>query len=631
MRRFATILGVVPMLVSCADGRERSAPLALEQPLFTATTSKVCMVLGIGSRKGDGPTGDPAYLPHNFPGVSATWIHWTSLGAHPPAPNTTWAPSPPYVLPALIQPVLCEAAGCFSAVSPGKYHPAGFSPVILGTDWSHSFEYRGSDGQTRTVFTYGDTDAAPWVGRDPNNAYVTWNDDAMGFTTQTATPGSSATFPCIDINFYARPEDGTQIDPATLDGLHASGGYWTGILGIPGPGFAVRNAAKGYDEAFAVFQDLPLGANLWTGYITCNTDSDCRAAGAGGPTDRCIYDPRVLTRACKYGPGLTDNPPCNAGANMCFTRIDRGRLGNSPEGTNAFVRPQPGVKVASATVEQAYTNKFSVRSFARNPSDDAEVYVLGRESWFGTSNYRMHPYLMRQKYVPASGGLQAALYWKGTCGGGACTDTSNNPDFVADPSQAVKIYNETKDVIWTTSFRYLQALADLDGKGWVVMYGGRVPSAVRKHPYFKLIGPTNSFAPGATYPPDLSWDTTSYPLGVYMRRAARPWSSWTDPVEVFNPSKPAVYEGFCESFYWDQSNVYDQRPAGFTGFTGCSAAQLPHNTSLYRYKERGSAGEYSPDIIERFTRPISGGVELYWTISVWHPYQVMLQRTIVRP
>jgi hypothetical protein len=36
---------------------------------------------------------------------------------------------------------------------------------------------------------------------------------------------------------------------------------------------------------------------------------------------------------------------------------------------------------------------------------------------------------------------------------------------------------------------------------------------------------------------------------------------------------------------------------------------------------------YAPEIIERWTTPRADAVDLYWHVSTWDPYEVVLMRT----
>jgi hypothetical protein len=41
---------------------------------------------------------------------------------------------------------------------------------------------------------------------------------------------------------------------------------------------------------------------------------------------------------------------------------------------------------------------------------------------------------------------------------------------------------------------------------------------------------------------------------------------------------------------------------------------------------------YAPNVVDAWTRPDgAGGVELYWNVSIWNPYAVLLVRTTLRP
>jgi hypothetical protein len=79
--------------------------------------------------------------------------------------------------------------------------------------------------------------------------------------------------------------------------------------------------------------------------------------------------------------------------------------------------------------------------------------------------------------------------------------------------------------------------------------------------------------------------------------------------------------------YWDQNGTVTPKPPGAT-FGGCPANLLTQNTALNRYI-RGTGGEYGADILERFSISNPTGATIYWLMSTWNPYRVIVQRTVV--
>jgi hypothetical protein len=43
-----------------------------------------------------------------------------------------------------------------------------------------------------------------------------------------------------------------------------------------------------------------------------------------------------------------------------------------------------------------------------------------------------------------------------------------------------------------------------------------------------------------------------------------------------------------------------------------------------------NGGVYSPHIIEPWLQPQADGVDVFWHISNWNPYEVILLKTVIR-
>ena len=98
--------------------------------------------------------------------------------------------------------------------------------------------------------------------------------------------------------------------------------------------------------------------------------------------------------------------------------------------------------------------------------------------------------------------------------------------------------------------------------------------------------------------------------GIVMHSAALPWGPWSEPEMVFHPVDDG---GYCGFLHLTQSfdNVLD---------LGCE-----HNVTTPGRENPGSA--YGPFVMERYTTGDENTVTLYFTLSMWHPYNVLLFTT----
>jgi Domain of unknown function (DUF4185) len=96
------------------------------------------------------------------------------------------------------------------------------------------------------------------------------------------------------------------------------------------------------------------------------------------------------------------------------------------------------------------------------------------------------------------------------------------------------------------------------------------------------------------------------PRGITMRSAEKPWGPWSDGTIVFEP--------------W--------RDNGYGHFMHISAKVKDKKDTLSDPKREDEwGGEYGPYIMARFTRATDGGCRIYYTMSTWNPYQVVVMQS----
>jgi len=98
------------------------------------------------------------------------------------------------------------------------------------------------------------------------------------------------------------------------------------------------------------------------------------------------------------------------------------------------------------------------------------------------------------------------------------------------------------------------------------------------------------------------------PRGITMRSADRPWGSWTDGEVIFQPWDDGGYCNFMHVSYQDRN---------------CDSVQDPGRDDEW-------AGEYGPYIISSLARTHDGVTTVYFVMSTWNPYAVMLMKTDLR-
>ena len=97
------------------------------------------------------------------------------------------------------------------------------------------------------------------------------------------------------------------------------------------------------------------------------------------------------------------------------------------------------------------------------------------------------------------------------------------------------------------------------------------------------------------------------PRGITMRSADRPWGPWSDGEVIFQPWNDGGYCHFMHVAFSSQN---------------CDAVSDPG-------RENEWAGEYGPYMIPTLAQNHGGTTTIYYVMSVWNPYEVMLMKTEV--
>jgi hypothetical protein len=106
---------------------------------------------------------------------------------------------------------------------------------------------------------------------------------------------------------------------------------------------------------------------------------------------------------------------------------------------------------------------------------------------------------------------------------------------------------------------------------------------------------------------------------VRMRTADHPWGPWSPPQDVIEGGDPNVAG----------SGQYG--PGGVLRHPQCKEETCATHTQTAFYDADEYGFFYSANIIEQWTREVDGGVDVYWNVSTWDPYRVVLLRTRIEP
>jgi hypothetical protein len=99
---------------------------------------------------------------------------------------------------------------------------------------------------------------------------------------------------------------------------------------------------------------------------------------------------------------------------------------------------------------------------------------------------------------------------------------------------------------------------------------------------------------------------SSEPRGITMRSAETPWGPWSTGTTIFEPWRDNGYGHFIHI-----SSKFSQKSDSFSD---------PN-------RETEWGGEYGPFIMSRFTSGADGKCRIYYTMSTWNPYQVIVMQS----
>jgi uncharacterized protein DUF4185 len=96
------------------------------------------------------------------------------------------------------------------------------------------------------------------------------------------------------------------------------------------------------------------------------------------------------------------------------------------------------------------------------------------------------------------------------------------------------------------------------------------------------------------------------PRGITMRSAPEPWGPWSEGTVIFEPGRDKGYGHFMHISSKAEKNADNLSDPG---------------------REQEWGGEYGPYIIAPFTVEIEGRCRIFYTMSTWNPYEVMVMRS----
>jgi hypothetical protein len=236
-----------------------------------------------------------------------------------------------------------------------------------------------------------------------------------------------------------------------------------------------------------------------------------------------------------------------------------------------------------------------------------KVFLFGRPNFaaVGTNGQQAKlyfAYVDMPSYSSSGNFAWAPKYFTGLDGGGVPQFSTNQT--LAVPLQQGGLEDPTGEVNDIVGFMSVSWVGAPVNK-WVMLYGGDQPPKGLNY----WLGP--------------NWElAVRHPQGAIQARfASHPWGPWSAPEVVLTGGDPEA-----------------SPPGGQYGSGGvlfhpsCTTDCAPGEPSLASHGDpdllKDEYGRlYSPNIVDAWTTARTGGSDIYWTVSTWNPYQVVLMKT----
>ena len=509
---------------------------------------------------------------------------------------------------------------------------------LYGTDLGWAFEH---DNMLWMMF--GDSWRSA-TDRDLNNL---WGDDVLGWISLDTYP-SGASVESMLTRRTANPlrtwdfrNDPTarilEVVPrnqAQAITLYPQGG------GLPigmGPGFTPLtgfsngrlDATAGVFGLFFRNAHLRCGAGCGDGFV-CDNDKMglCVEDGQLGTTvlsTACVVGktpPHSRCRRCVEVPGGL----CQDRSSSMYDSTPRGRASavvmtqqvGCATDSNNFSRTEPSL---SFDVKPWNTNKFfNAASRTVNDFDRSRAGGVGNDyrTASGASSPRKGVFVWGRPHfgglVKADRDVQLYLAWVPMPSYGTNGNFTWDPDYFAGfeagrpkfskkQTEAVALNlsgpkdggaSEVHDVVGQMNMTWVEGL-----KRWVMIYGG---------------GLSAQFG-GLIFGEDWAAMADKENAGpLYVRTAEHPWGPWSAPRTFVDAGNAQEGTGL----YKAGQILHNPQCKALGGGDACVASESAWSNQ---------GGLYAPNVIEPWTVQNGSTFELYWTVSTWNPYEVVLMKT----
>jgi uncharacterized protein (TIGR03437 family) len=122
---------------------------------------------------------------------------------------------------------------------------------------------------------------------------------------------------------------------------------------------------------------------------------------------------------------------------------------------------------------------------------------------------------------------------------------------------------------------------------------------------------------------------SSSTTGTYFAYAPQPWGPWSAPQRIFNDCRDKALGNFIFYYYATATGNFcpTAMPAGVTSAPNSAGPAGPTISPANNDPQTTRGGAYAPQMVQRFTEIGGSTLKIFYTLSTWNPYAVVLMES----
>jgi len=309
-----------------------------------------------------------------------------------------------------------------------------------------------------------------------------------------------------------------------------------------------------------------------------------------------------------------------------------------PNGTpidmGAYNVPDGGIYLNGQTYIRVKTGQVMDSDGNTDGSNDYAVLVKFNETTQTFTSGRT------MSALPAGHFVTAAMYEATTGLLGSPAPVLPGPDVVMfglGPYRASNVYlsvisasefESGVDPSGNSATRYFTGMSN-GQPTWSTAESASVPVVTDVDPANPTIGNLSAF-----YSPQLGLWLMAYDggrgsettVGTYFTYAPQPWGPWSAPQRIFNDCRDKALGNFIFYYYATAAgnSCPTAMPAGVTSAPNSAGPAGPTISPSNNDPQTTRGGGYAPQMVQRFTEISGNTLKIFYTLSTWNPYAVVL-------